>query len=426
MSEHFIINGGKPLTGTVRVQGYKNSAGALLAATLLTEEECIIEDLPLIVDIVNMVKVLESLGVEVEWLDDRRVKIKSGTNIEAAKMDFEKAQLTRISVLFIGALLSRLQEFKIGRPGGDKIGLRPISTHLDALKQLQVSYTQEDGFYYFKRGLIEDEEREIVLQEFSVTATENLLLAAVLVPGKTVLKGVAAEPQVQDLISMLNKMGAKIKGSGTHTLKIEGVEKLHGVKHQVVSDPLVAGTYLIAGAVTPGRLKLENVVPDHLTLFLEKLKTMGVNLEISEDSIEVDYCPNPEPVDVQAMPYPGFPTDLLPIIVPLITQAEGKVLIHDPLYENRLGYVDELRKMGADIERVDPHRAFIFGKSELQGATIQSSDIRAGASLVLAALMASGQTKITQIHQIDRGYENIEENLQKLGADIKRVKNNNK
>jgi len=169
MSEHFIINGGKPLTGTVRVQGYKNSAGALLAATLLTEEECIIEDLPLIVDIVNMVKVLESLGVEVEWLDDRRVKIKSGANIEATKMDFEKAQLTRISVLFIGALLSRLQKFKIARPGGDKIGLRPISTHLDALKQLQVSYTQEDGFYYFKRGLIEDEEREIVLQEFSVT-----------------------------------------------------------------------------------------------------------------------------------------------------------------------------------------------------------------------------------------------------------------
>jgi len=424
MDEYFIVKGQKTLTGEVVTQGYKNSAGALLAATLLTKEECIIDDLPLIVDIVNIIDVLESLGVEVEWLGKRKVRIKAGKQVKAENMDFEKARRTRISVLFIGALLSRFEEFKIARPGGDKIGLRPISTHLEALKQLGVTYSQENGVYYFERGLIENDHREIVLQEFSVTATENLMLASVLIPGKTVLKGVAAEPQVQDLAKMLNKMGAKIKGAGTHTLEITGVEKLHGVTHKVVPDPLVAGTYIVAGAVTPGTIEVKNVVPEHLTLFLSKLQSMGLNLEITDNSVVVHHCSEPQAVDLQALPYPGFPTDLLPIVVPLITQAKGKVLIHDPLYENRLSYVDELRKMGADIERVDPHRAFVFGPSVLQGAHIQSGDIRAGASLIIAALMAEGETRIEQIHQIDRGYENLEENLQNLGAEIKRVQDN--
>jgi UDP-N-acetylglucosamine 1-carboxyvinyltransferase len=262
-----------------------------------------------------------------------------------------------------------------------------------------------------------------VLKEFSVTATENLMMATVLAKGKTIIKGAAAEPQVQDLGQFLKEMGAKITGVGTHTIEIEGVRNLDGVSHQIIPDPLEAGTFILAGAIIPGKIKIKNVISDHLDVFLDKLEEIGVNLKKdSEDSITVNYSPHLKAVRVQALPYPGFPTDLLPPLIPLLTQAEGKSLIHDPLYENRLNFTQELRKMGADIEIVDPHRAFVFGKTPLKGLRIESWDIRAGASLIIAGLLAQGQTTIENIYQIDRGYEKIDERLQKLGADIKRVK----
>ena len=261
-----------------------------------------------------------------------------------------------------------------------------------------------------------------MLEEFSVTATESVMLAAVLAEGNTVIKGAAAEPHVQDLGEMLLKMGAKIEGLGTHTIRIEGVEKLHGCEHSIIPDPLEAGTFIVIGAINPGKIKVKGVDLSHLDLFLAKLEEMGVIMEKGKDYVLVSHSPKLKAVKVQALPYPGFPTDLLPIIIPLLLKADGKSLVHDPLYENRFNYIQELKKMGADIEMVDPHRTFVFGPAKLLGANIDSWDIRAGACLVIAALSAEGKTIIENVFQIDRGYERIEERLQKLGADIKRIK----
>ena len=420
MSTKFIIQGGKPLNGVVEVSGYKNSAGACLAASLLTDEEVVLDNLPKVEDIFKMIDILKSMGAEIDWLDEKRIKIRAGANLNPEKMDFDKVSQTRISVLLIGGLLSRFKNFKISHPGGDKIGLRPIKTHLEALKNLGAKVKNEGSFYFFETEILKG--REIVLKEFSVTATENLMLAAVKASGKTIIKGAAAEPQVQDLGFLLQKMGARIAGIGTHTLLIIGVDKFKGTFHEIVPDPLEAGTFIAAGAITPGTIEVRKMNPEHLDIFLDKLKEIGADVEIGKDFVKVgNLCQNLRSARVQALPYPGFQTDLLPVIVPVLIKAKGKSLIHDPLYENRFNYVQELRKMGADIEVVDPHRTFVYGPASLRGVRIESWDIRAGASLIIAALLAEGQTTIKGIYQIDRGYEKIDEKLQKLGADIKRV-----
>lgn len=409
------------MAGEIEVRGSKNAAGPILASTLLTEEECLIDNLPKVSDILNLLEILRSLGKEVEWVGERKVKIK-GTEINSQNIDFEKVSRSRVSVLLIGALLPRVKEFKISRPGGDRIGLRPINVHLEALRELGAEIEERGDFYYIKSENLRG--KEIILPEFSVTATENLIMASSLVPGRTLIKGAATEPHVQGLIEMLNKMGAKIEGGKTHTIKIEGVEKLKGTEHKIIPDPLEAGTFLAIGATCGNKVAVKDLNPEHLDPFLAKLKEIGVGFKKENGTIEIQKGNNLKAVRVQALPHPGFPTDLLPLIVPLLTQAEGKSLIHDPLYENRLNYVHQLRKMGADIEMVDPHRAFVFGKTPLRGVTIESWDIRAGASLVVAGLMAQGRTTVENIEQIDRGYEKIEERLQKIGADIRRIKNN--
>jgi UDP-N-acetylglucosamine 1-carboxyvinyltransferase len=420
MSEKFIIKGGAPLNGVVEIGGYKNSAGACLAAVLLTNEEVILDNLPLVEDVFKMIKILESMGVEVSWLEKRKIKVKAGSGISAEKMNLGPVSETRVSVLLIGSLISRFGKFKICHPGGDRIGVRPITTHLEALKKLGAKIESQDDFYFFNGGNLKG--KEIILKEFSVTATENLMMAAVKMPGKTIIKGAAAEPQIQDLGFLLKKMGARIAGLGTNIILIEGVEKLRGTSHKIIPDLIEAGTFIVAGALTPdSSLEVRNLLPEHLDIFLDKLEEIGVNLEKGRDFVKVKYSPDLKAARVQALPYPGFQTDLLPIIIPLLTQAKGKSLIHDPLYENRFNYIQELKKMGADIEIVDPHRAFIYGKTPLRGLRIESWDIRAGASLILAGLVANGKTMIENVYQIDRGYERIEERLQKLGADIKRV-----
>ena len=415
----FIIQGQKPLEGEIEVRGSKNAAGPILAAALLTNEECIIGNLPLVEDIFNMIEVLKDMGVKVDWLSERKIRVKADS-LTPEKMDFEKVSRTRISVLLLGALLARIKHFKISPPGGDRIGLRPISIHLSALEKLGAKISRVEDFYQVNCENLEG--KEIILKEFSVTATETLMLAASLAKGKTIIKGAACEPHVQDLGKMLRNMGAKIEGEGTHIIKIEGKEKLKGVSHDIVSDFVEAGTFIVAGVVTPGKVRVKNVNIDHLDLFLAKLQEIGVNLEKGENSVTVSYSLDLKAAKVQSLPYPGFPTDLLPIIIPLLTKAQGKSLVHDPLYENRFNYVHELRKMGADIEIVDPHRAFVFGPTSLNGLSIESWDIRAGACLIIAGLMAEGKTTIKNIFQVDRGYEKIEEPLQKLGADIKRIK----
>ncbi len=416
--DKFIINGNKELAGEIEVRGSKNAAGPVLAATLLTAEPVVIDNLPLIEDIKSTINVLESLGATVEWLGERKIKVTAAT-VNPENIDYEKVSKTRMSVALFGSLIGRLNKFSISAPGGDAIGIRPITVQLQALERLGARIEKEGNVYRVERDELKG--KEIILGEFSPTATQALMMAAVLAKGKTVIKGAAAELSVQDTSKILKSMGANISWKDSHTIEIEGVEKLHGAEHSVEPDNLEAGTFIVMGALTPGRVTVKNINYEYLEFFLYKLEEMGVNFDRGHNQITIFYSPFLKPIKVQALPHPGFPTDLLPIILPLLIKAQGKSLVHDPLYENRLGYLQELRKMGADVEMVDPHRAFVFGPNELEGNTVNSLDVRAGAVLVAAGLMAKGQTVVTNVFHIDRGYERIEERLQKLGADIKRV-----
>ena len=419
MSDKFLIQGGVPLSGEVEISGYKNAAGAVLAAVLLSEEPSVIDNLPLVSDVLDQIEILKQMGAEIEWLGERKIKI-NPKNINPERIPVDLFEKMRVSVLLIGPLLARFKKFKVPHPGGDKIGLRPIETHLEALKNFGVKVEQREGFYHFEKPT-NLTGKKIVLKEFSVTATENLMMLTALTFGETKIEIAAAEPQVQDLGKFLKEMGGSIRGVGTHTIEIEGREKLGGANFSICPDPLEAGTFLIALAITGGEGKIKNINPDHLTMFLEKMREIGVNFEIVDNEILVKPSKEFKPTKIQVLPYPGFPTDLQPHISVLLTQAKGKSLIHDPLYENRFQHLYELRKMGADIEITDPHRALIFGKTDLIGNKVNSNDIRSGAALILAGLIAKEKTLIENISQIERGYEKIDEKLKKLGAKIERV-----
>ena len=417
--DKFLIKGGVPLSGTVEISGHKNAAGACLAAALLSDEDSIIDNLPLVSDILNQIEILKAMGAKVEWLGEKKVKI-NAANINPEKIPAELFEKMRVSVLLIGPLLARFKSFKIPHPGGDKIGLRPISSHIQALSDFGVKVEEKNGFYFFEAPE-KMEGKKIVLEEFSVTATANLMMLASLIQGKTKIEIAAAEPQIQDLGIFLKTMGVNIEGTGTHTILIEGKEKLSGADHIICPDPIEIGNFFIAFAITGGEGKIRNVNPDHLTFFLGKMKQIGINFEVEENEILVKKSTEFNPARIQILPHPGFPTDLQPHTSVLLTQAVGKSLIHDPLYENRFQHLHELRKMGADIEITDPHRALIFGKKELTGNKINSSDIRSGAALVLAGLIAKDQTQIENISQIERGHEKLEEKLRKLGAQIEKI-----
>ncbi len=419
MSDRFLIKGGVPLSGEVEVSGYKNSAGAVLAAVLLSESPSTIDNLPLVSDVLDQIEILKQMGARIEWLGEKKIKI-DPANINPERIPVDLFEKMRVSVLLVGPLLARFKKFKIPHPGGDKIGLRPISTHIEALKDFGVKVEEKEGFYYFEAPE-NIEGKRVVLKEFSVSATENLMMLAALTKGKTKIEIAAAEPQVQDLGNFLKKMGVNIEGIGTHTILIEGKEKLNGTEFKICPDLLEAGTFLLAFALTGGQGKIKNVNPDHLIMFLEKMKEIRVNFEVSDGEILVKPSSQFCSTKIQVLPYPGFPTDLQPQTSVLLTQAQGKSLIHDPLYENRFQHLHELRKLGADIEITDPHRALIFGKKDLIGNKINASDIRSGAALILAGLIAKGETLIDNIDQIERGHEKIEEKLSKLGAQIKRV-----
>lgn len=419
MAEKFLIKGGFPLSGQVEISGSKNETGAILAATLLAENECQIENLPLVSDILDQIEILKRMGAKIEWLESKKIRI-NPAKVDPAKIPAELFEKIRISVLLIGPLLAKFRKFKIPHPGGDKIGLRPISVHLEAFKDLGVKIEEKNGFYYFQapKNL---ERKTVVLKEFSVTATENLMMLTALYPQKTRIEIAAAEPHVQKLGKFLEKMGAKIEGLGTHSLWIEGRKKLWAKDFSISPDPIETGTFLIAIAISGGEGRIKNVNPEDLIFFLEKMKEIGINFEVLPEEILVKPSKKFWPTNIQVLPHPGFPTDLQPQTSVLLTQAQGKSLIHEPLYENRFQHLYELRKMGADIEITDPHRALIFGKTKLIGNKINSSDIRSGASLIIAGLIAQGQSIVENISQIERGYEKIEEKLKKLGAKIKRI-----
>ncbi len=417
--QKFIINGGKPLEGKIDVMGSKNAATPILSACLLTKEECIIDNIPLITDVLKMIEILESMGVETEWVKERQLKVKAGDNVDPEKMNFTMVGKMRSSILLIGSLLARFKKFKIKHPGGCIIGARPIGIHFDALEALGAKITQDENFYYFEADQLIG--KTIVLREFSVTATENLMMAATLAEGTTTIKIAAIEPHIQDLARFLIKMGAKIKGLGVHTIQIDGVKKLRGAEHKIIPDPIEAGTFAIAAAATKGNVEINNVNLHELDLVLEKLKEIGVNFEIKNNKLMIKPTNKFNAVNkIETRTYPGIPTDLQAPLAILATQAEGTTLVHDTMYEGRFAYINELNKMGANAIICDPHRALITGPTPLYGQNITSFDLRAGATLIIAALLAEGQSVIEKVDQVDRGYERIEERLRELGADIRR------
>jgi UDP-N-acetylglucosamine 1-carboxyvinyltransferase len=414
----FIIEGGRPIRGKIRVSGMKNAATPIIAATLLTSEECVISNVPKISDVMRMLEILESLGASVEWTGDHEVTICT-KDADIKLLDRESVKSMRSSILFLGPLLARFKKVTIPEPGGCIIGNRPPDTHFYALEKLGAEVIRKDGCFHLETdGLIGS---LIILPEFSVTATENLLMAASLARGETGVHLAAAEPHVQDLIKFLGSMGAKISGAGTHTLKISGVEKLHGTRHTLIPDQIEIGTLAVAAAVSKGEVTIENIIPEHLEIILLKLQEAGVNFEVEKDFLKIKPSTNLRAFRLQTLPFPGFPTDLQAPFGVLATQCQGTTLIQDTLFEGRMGYVGELIKMGANAIVADPHRVIITGPTPLQGREIKSFDLRAGATLIIAGLIASGQTIINEAEVVDRGYEKIDERLRELGADIKRI-----
>ncbi len=423
--EKFVIEGGKPLAGVIEVRGAKNAAFPILAATILTKEDCIIRNLPLIEDVFRTIEILQSMGARVEWLGERTVKINT-KNLNPAKINKDLVLRLRGSVLFFGPLLARFKKINLPQPGGCVIGARSIDTHLNAFSQLGVSIQPKgDGFQMAFSGKFASD--EVILNEFSVTATENILLFAAGFAKKITVKIADQDYQVQELMRALKKMGVRIQQAGVHAIRVEGRRILKGMSHTLMYDPIEAGTFILLAAATKGNITVQNVEIAFLELFLKKLRDFGVSLHVSKKSKGLANVhvasQGPLSIDkIQSFIYPGIHSDLQSPFGVLATQTKGTTLLHDPLYEGRLKYLEELVKMGAEIYFSDPHRALINGPTKLFGAHLGTFDLRGGAALIIAALIAQGKSTISNIYQVDRGYEKIEERLQKLGADITRIK----
>lgn len=418
--EKFEIIGGKKLKGVIDVRGSKNATTPILAATVLTKKECILSNIPLIEDVMRMIEILESMGAEIKWLGQRKISIKN-EKIDPKKMDSEKVKKIRSSILLLGSLSARFDNFKLYHPGGCVIGIRPLGTHFNALRKMGVQIRQDKKYYLVNAK--NKHAGKVVLSEMSVTATENAMMLAASIPGKTTIKVAATEPHVEDLGRFLVSLGAKIKGLGTHTMEITGSKNLRAARHEIIPDANEAATFLIMGVATGSPITVRNTREDHLDLVLEKLREFGADFKVAKNSIEVIPAKKLRAVNkVDTRTYPGVPSDVQAPFGVLATQAQGDTLIHDSLYESRFNYVGEMKKMGAKAEVLDVHRVVISGPAKLRGKTITSFDLRAGVTLIIAALLAKGKTKIENIYQVDRGYERIEERLSALGADIKRIK----
>ena len=413
----YIITGGKKLSGEIVVSGSKNALFPLFAAALLTEDECRFTNVPEIMDKRIMIDLIKDLGAGV-IVFDHEVTI-TAANLTKTEPDSSLTPKLRGSILLLGALLARKKKVTMTFPGGDLIGKRPIDSHLRAFEQLGAKVVANGSIEITAPNLIGS---KIVLEESSVTATENIILASVLASGQTIIKLAAMEPHVQQLCEFLNLMGAKISGIGTTTITIEGVSKLHGAEIALIPDSNEAASLITLAAATKGDIVVRNLNPDFLDDFLLQLKKMNVNFEVGKDFVHV-LAPlsNYSAAKIQCGLYPKLASDDLPPLAVLATQADGQSLLYEWLYENRLGYIDQLKKMGATAEIIDTHQVRIAGPTALNSAKIESFDLRMGITLVIASLLAQGQSEIGGVEHIDRGYENLEARLQKLGADIKRI-----
>lgn len=426
--EQFIIEGRNPLNGVVTPSGSKNAAFPLISAALLTDEPVTLYNLPNIGDIRTMLNIMADLGVEVTCHDDHNVTLRAGT-IRSTTPDPARFAKIRGALVLLGALLAREGEVNLSQPGGDKIGRRRVDTHILALQALGAEFSYNGRFTLKAKKL---RGQDILLDEASVTATENAILAAVLAEGTTIIRNAASEPHVQDLCHLLHQMGANIQGIGSNLLTIHGVDKLHGTEYTLSADYLEVGSFLALAAVTEGEILIKNVNPEHLRMTLMVYERLGISPKIQGNDLLLpdkqlmvvmpdigDAIPT-----IDDAPWPGFPADMMSVTLVAATQATGTVLFHEKMYESRLFFVDRLISMGARIVLCDPHRALVQGPSLMHGERqgISSPDIRAGIALLIAALCADGTTIIRNIGQIDRGYENIEQKLLELGAKIKRLK----
>jgi UDP-N-acetylglucosamine 1-carboxyvinyltransferase len=416
--EKIIVRGGKRLSGTVKVEGAKNAVLPVIAATLLASDgKSIIRDVPTLSDVYTINQVLRSLNAEVEFKNNTIVVDASGElKIEAP---FEYVRKMRASVLVMGSLLARNGRARVALPGGCAIGSRPIDQHLKGFEAMGAKVKVGNGF-------IEAEAPEglhgakIYLDFPSVGATENIMMAAVLANGLTTIENVAKEPEIVDLANFLNKMGAKVKGAGTGTIKIEGVKMLFGADHNIIPDRIEAGTFMVASAITGGNVLVKGAVPEHLSSLIAKMQEMGVIIEEEADGIRVIGPEMLKAVDIKTMPHPGFPTDMQSQMMALLLRAEGTSMITETVFENRFMHVEEFRRMNAQI-KIDGRSVIMNGPSNLQGAEVAATDLRAAASLILTGLVADGITRVTELKHLDRGYVDFHDKLAGLGADIERV-----
>lgn len=418
----FLVQKSAPLRGEVKISGSKNAVLPIMAAALLTEEQCVIKDVPALRDVDVMCSLLESLGASVDKdLQNNRVTIESSGEI-VYEAPFDLVKMMRASILVLGALLIRTGRAVIHLPGGCAIGKRPVELHLKGLRALGAEIDEEQ----LKRGIVDAKVDKltgstIYLDFPSVGATEVIVMAAALAEGTTVLENAAQEPEIVDLANFLNKMGGRIKGAGTDTIKIEGVKSLRGVSHHVIPDRIEAGTFMVGAAMTGGNVLIKNIVPDHLKAVIAKLRECGAHIEMRDEGMVVRGDMKPlNSTDIKTLPYPGFPTDMQSPFMALLTVAKGPSVVIETVFENRFMHVGEFNRMGANI-KTDGNYAIIPGDKTLTGAQVVATDLRAGAAVVLTGLVAEGTTEVSQIYHIDRGYENFVEKLKALGANIMRV-----
>ena len=417
--EKLLIRGGNSLSGEIRCSGAKNAALPMIAATILAENEVTLKNLPFLQDITTMFELLGSMGSKITLDEEMNFQISSSLSDFEAR--YELVKTMRASILVLGPLLAKYGEAKIALPGGCAIGSRPVNFHLEALKQLGAEIELVNGYIEAKAKRLVG--AEIRFEGITVTGTENIMMAACLAEGTTTLRNVAKEPEIEDLANFLNSMGANIQGAGTDEIIIQGVESLGGTDFHIPSDRIEAGTYLVAGALTGGNIKINDINPEKLKIVLEKIRLTGADIKTTDNSIHLTMnIDRPRPVDIETSPFPGFPTDMQAQFSVLNALADGKSIIKENVFENRFMHILELNRMGCDIS-VSGNLANINGVNSISGAPVMATDLRASASLILAGLCASGETIVDRIYHIDRGYERIEEKLRYLGAEITRLPN---
>lgn len=414
----YIINGGNKIEGKLVLRGAKNSVLPIMAASILNESESIIGNIPDISDVHIMIKILKSIGCQAEY-NNSTLYINS-SNISSTSVKEEYMKMLRSSIIVMGSMIGRFNNVSISYPGGCSIGSRPIDLHLYAIKKLGVRISEENGYIYCDRDILKG---NIIDLDFpSVGATENAILAAVKAKGKTVINNAAKEPEIEDLQNFLNCMGAKIKGGGTSIIEIEGVDKLHSVKYEIIPDRIAIGTYMVASALTGGKLEVEHVIKDHMDPIVKELSKTGCNIEYTKDGLIMLPPKKIQSIDlIRTIPHPGFPTDMQSQLMTLLCLSDGLSVFHEAIFENRFMHCPELEKMGANITYITENVCMIKGTEKLIGSNVKALDLRGGASLVLAGLVAQGKTEVTNISHIERGYEKFEEILCGLGGDIKKI-----